>query len=312
MPVLPNTFIIGSPKAGTTALSEYLAGHPQVCFCRPKELFFWDTDFPDSKSIHRVHNLDAYLRYFRGVSERTKVIAEGTTTYAQSRVAVANILQFNPNAKFIFAIRNPIDVAYAMHGELLRHHYEDEPDFQLAWSLQASRSKGKRIPRNCPLPHQLIYRDVVDYAAQLRRLQEIIPPSQLLIILFDDLVADTRNVYISLLEFLRIPDDGRMDFPVLHASKAFRSRTLSSLINCPPRCLAAVVAHARTRYLMLDERSRARIRRLFTKRRPRNPLATEFAAKLAAELRDDVDELSRLLERDLSSWVTNIATVRHA
>jgi hypothetical protein len=33
----PNFFIVGAPKCGTTALSEYLRSHPDVFFSSPKE-----------------------------------------------------------------------------------------------------------------------------------------------------------------------------------------------------------------------------------------------------------------------------------
>ena len=37
----PNTFIIGAPKSGTTALASYLSAHPAAFVCNPKEPFFW-------------------------------------------------------------------------------------------------------------------------------------------------------------------------------------------------------------------------------------------------------------------------------
>ena len=35
--MLPNLFLAGFPKAGTTSLFSWLAAHPEVCGARPKE-----------------------------------------------------------------------------------------------------------------------------------------------------------------------------------------------------------------------------------------------------------------------------------
>ena len=42
----PNFFIIGAPKAGTTALAHYLSEHEKVFFSNIKEPFFWCDDDP--------------------------------------------------------------------------------------------------------------------------------------------------------------------------------------------------------------------------------------------------------------------------
>src|SRR5579862_4386701 len=44
MSIAPNFFIIGAPKSGTTALSQYLGTHPNVFFSRVKEPHFFDLD----------------------------------------------------------------------------------------------------------------------------------------------------------------------------------------------------------------------------------------------------------------------------
>ena len=38
---IPGFFIVGAPRCGTTAMSTYLSGHPEVCFSVPKENHFF-------------------------------------------------------------------------------------------------------------------------------------------------------------------------------------------------------------------------------------------------------------------------------
>jgi hypothetical protein len=235
------------------------------------------------------------------------MIGEGSTTYAQSETAVRRIMEFNPHAKLIFMIRNPIDVAYALHGELLRHHYEDQPNFEVAWELQDVRRTGKRIPRNCAVPHQLIYRDVVDFARQLRRIKQYVPESQLQVIIFDDFVLDTRLAYTRVLDFLGLASDGRTEFPKLHEAKRFRVGLVGRLVHNPPVWIAPIMVRARTSYLKLEEGKRRWIRQAFTTRSPRKTLDPKLRQRLAEDLTATMSELTDLLACDLHHWMTPTA-----
>ena len=58
----PNFFIVGAPKCGTTALSEYLREHPNAFLCQPKEPHYFATDFPTHRYVTKE---EAYLKLFR-------------------------------------------------------------------------------------------------------------------------------------------------------------------------------------------------------------------------------------------------------
>src|SRR6056297_911031 len=161
----PNFYIVGAPKSGTSALAFYLSEHPQVFFSRPKELFYWSDDHQHARDLHSVYTLDDYLKFFQGANPTThRAIGEGSVNYLQSHNAIENILKFNPEAKFIAMLRDPVDVAYGMHGELVRHYFEDVLDFEKAWALQSDRANGNRIPAKCVMRHQLQYQDVATFS----------------------------------------------------------------------------------------------------------------------------------------------------
>ena len=61
---LPDFFIVGAPKCGTTAMAEYLAGHPDIYMAR-KELHFFGTDLEFAPSFYR-RDRQAYLAEFAG------------------------------------------------------------------------------------------------------------------------------------------------------------------------------------------------------------------------------------------------------
>ena len=77
---IPNFFIIGAPKCGTTALSEYLRKHPDIYFSYPKESNFFNDDFSDK--YRKTKKFDIYLNQFFYNSKGYKAVGEGTVWYS--------------------------------------------------------------------------------------------------------------------------------------------------------------------------------------------------------------------------------------
>ena len=300
----PNLFVVGAPKTGTTALCQYLSEHPNIFVSNPKEPFYWCKDFQSSKPIHKMTCEENYLHLFADADKKQHLaIGEGSTTYLQSHRAIAAILEFNPDAKFIAMLRNPLDVAYGIHGELIRQFLEDEPDFQKAWQLQESRARGENMPGNARMAHQLQYRDVATFYPQIRRLVDIVPESQRKIIIFDDFVADTQRIYNEVLQLLELPNDGRTDFPRVHAAKVFRSQFVGKLYHAPPSIVAPFVSRFRHWFIAQKGVLKNSMSLMASKERPRSPLPDDFKQELKQEFRDDITQLSDLLSRDLTGWL---------
>lgn len=308
--IRPNFFIIGAPKGGTTALANYLSDHPNVFFSAPKEVFYWADDFPKSREVYRIRDLKSYLELFNNaIPEQHQAIGEGSTTYFQSENAIANILAFNPAAKFIVMLRNPVDVAHGMHGELVRHFYETEKDFEKAWGLQADRAAGRLIPTPDFMEHQLQYQAVASFAPQLRRMFSLVPEPQRHVIIFDDFVRDTRACYQQTLKFLQIPDDGRTEFPKVNAASKYRLPLIGKLYQAPPAWLSAPMRVFRKWYGKQGGAFRNLVHGLTQRPAPREALSPEFREHLKSVFRDDVTEISDLLGRDLSSWTRESGSV---
>jgi len=154
MNIAPNFFIIGAPKTGTTALSEYLKDHPNIFFCPVKEPHFFDLD--TSKRLKL--NLQTYLSLFAEADPALhQAVGEGSTGYLFSKVAVSEILKFNPNSKFIVMLRNPVDLVQSWHSEMYYEGVEDVVDFEKAWKLEQERRQGRNIPKSCWEPKKLFY-----------------------------------------------------------------------------------------------------------------------------------------------------------
>src|SRR5215510_8735906 len=75
----PDFFLIGAPRCGTTALSRYLADHPQVCFSRPKEPHYFSLLAPHA-SLDDVETA-YWARYFAHYRASHQAIGEGSVSY---------------------------------------------------------------------------------------------------------------------------------------------------------------------------------------------------------------------------------------
>jgi Sulfotransferase domain len=302
-PPRPNTFLIGAPKCGTTALAQYLADHPEVFFSTPKEPFYFSTDYPGLARLNGVSTEEAYLRLFARALPRQRVIAEGSTNYLASEVAVGKILEFDPRARFIAMLRNPIDVVHAFHAELVFGYMEDVADFAEAWRLQSVRAAGERIPPACHAPQFLQYREVARFAPQIERFQAAVPESQRRIVLFDDFAADPGRVYRQILEFLELRDDGRTQFPRVNEARERRLGSVFAWLNDPPSALARPVLALRQRLRRTRSGWIDWVRERFKSYRPRPALASDLREQLRQEFSDEVLELGARIGRDLSAWV---------
>jgi len=297
----PDFFILGAPKCGTTALSEYLRAHPRIFMSTPKEPHFFCEDFDYYYAPGR-RSLDHYLRLFEAADERHLAAGEASVWYLYSRVAARRIAEFRPDARAIVMVRNPLEMVPSLHGQLLYEVDEDQPDVRRAWELQGPRARGERLPAGVRVPAFLQYGEAAMLGAQLRRVYESIPRERVLVLVFDDLRADARAVYLRALEFLGVPDDGRTDFPRVNPNTVHRAPAVARLTQRPPRAAMAAARAVkrlagRERLGILD-RVRAR-NRVEAERAPLDP---RFLDALAAHFRDDVALLSELIGRDLSHW----------
>lgn len=288
----PNFFIIGAPKCGTTALASYLASHPNIFITNPKEPHHYNSDLKHGSFKDR----GKYLSLFEQAEARQTVIGEASVWYLYSTEAVLNILKDAPDAKFIVMLRNPITMAPSLHEQMVFSGYETEKDFEKAWKLQSIRRNGKKIPFWCDEPKLLLYKDACSLGSQYERVSNIIPDSNLLPIILDDLQQEARSVWTKVLRFLNVPDDGRIDFPVVNPAKVRRSAFIKTVNDgyCKVRNALGLKGLNTGFFSWLDKWNH--------KSRPRPSLSPEMTNALKLEFSEEIELLEKKLERDLSKW----------
>ncbi len=294
----PNFFIIGAPKCGTTALSEYLRTHPNIFITRPKEPRYF------AKDIYRpVTNFEDYLALYDSVLSKHIAIGEGSATYLISKVAAKNIKEFSPNAKLIAMVRNPIQMIPSLHSQMLISFEENVKDFEQAWHLQGIRKQGELIPKTCRSPIFLQYAYAGCLGTQLERLFKVFDKRRVKVIVFDDFAASTKQVYEDVLSFLEVPSDGRSQFPPIKTNKIYRFQSVSRFLRRPPKLLMNTYFQMKKIFNIDSPGFFSKINKLNSKKKERTSISRKMKQELIETFQADIFLLSNILERDLSHWL---------
>lgn len=298
----PSFFLVGAPKCGTTALCKYLNRHPEVFIPQLKELHYFDTDL---KTKNKATSLSDYLDLF--AEGQGKICGEGSPTYLYSKTAAQEIYTFNPDAKIVIMLRNPVDMMYSFHSQhLFNGSSETVPDFETAINLEAERKQGSNIPERCVEPQILFYRDFARYANQVERYFQTFGSENVKIILFRDFKQTTADIFRETLEFIGADATFTTDFAAKNSNKKVRNTFLQRLVKYPPSNLLAAgkyllpIPQSARRALL--EGFKLKMKRLNTQKAPRPPLKPELRDRLLQELKPDIQRLAALLDQDLSHW----------
>lgn len=296
MTARPDFFIVGAFKAGTTALYEYLRAHPEIFMSVPKEPMYFGQDLTPR---YRRMTEDEYLALFNDAKPGQRA-GEASPWYLYSRQAPAEIDAFAPHGRVIIMLRNPVDVMYSQHSQLVFNQREDLTDFGAALDAERDRRAGKRIPADAIRPEALYYRESVRFPEQIRRWQAVFPPERIHFIVFDDIVADPRAVYRSTLEFLGVDPTYDVDLSVYNPNKQARSGRVQRMIFAPPPALRGLFG--RMRRLKVAHRVRDALVSANSARAKRGTMDPELRARLTEEFAPQVAELGQIIGRDLSAW----------
>ena len=301
-PVLPDVFLVGAPKSGTTAMSEYLGMHPDIFMAR-KEMHFFGKDLQFGRRFYR-RDRAAYLSEFSGRREQCRA-GESSVWYLLSKRAAVEVREFNPQARIIIMLRSPAVMLYSLYQQFRYDGNEHLPTFEAALQAEAARSRGECISRKTYLAQGLIYHRVPRYTEQVCRYLEVFGRHRVKVIIYDDFAADIARVYKETLEFLGVDSSFTPnEFKVINGAKTFKPSALASVLSEPWLRAAAVRLALRLPRPVFRtmQNFESALRKRQTSFQPAPPLASETAARLRQEFTPEIQQLSELLDRDLTHW----------
>ena len=282
---LPDFFVIGTFKSGTTALSYLLRQHHRI-FLHPvvKETNFFA---PDVRLGFRIGDRADYEDLFRSAAPDQK-IGEICPSYLYSQVAAGLIRRTVPDAKLIAVLRDPAERAFSdfmMHVRDGRRRPEDlRPQIE-------REMRGTLLPGDRPVLAQGLY------ASQLSRFWALFPRSNMKMILHTDLKNGALNTLNDLFDFIGVERLGQIEVDeIYNVSGVPRSRTFQYLIN-------RVRRKRRVFKSIMPEGLRKRAMRIANKNLRKVPMSSELRSLLVSYYRADILALQNEIDRDLSAWL---------
>lgn len=294
-------FIVGEPKSGTTALAQFLGGHPDIGIATPKEPHFFATDlrhesdvFNGPKNHHfAIRTPEQYEQCFAPVVNKPLWV-DGSTHYLWSTEAAANIKQHNPEARIIAMFRNPADFLHSLHMQYINNGSEDEPDFEQALKLETLRKSGRNLPLGVRTPSHLFYSERARYAEQLQRFLHQFPAEQVKVIIMEEFNRDNQGTYLDVLQFLGVTASATPpEFTIVHGSKTPRFKRLHKALNHPALKYSVLRIVGPNRYDAVKDS----VARVALKKQARQAMPPRLRAQLMQQFEPEVRKLAAIINR---------------
>ena len=282
-------FIVGAPKAGTTSLYHYLNEHPQVEMSSQKE-----PDYFSDKAIHdqgmyygknRINALDKYESLF--AQKESVVYGEASVSYLFYDNVAEDIKEYNPNAKIIIMLRNPIDRAFS-------HYLMDYRLGLISDSFEniiAKKSKHK----NAHLFYQQ-YIEVSKYANQIQRYLDFFEKENILFIDYEDFKKNVSKTVDKVYDFLNISTEFAADINTKY-------NTFTMPKNKGIRFIYSFVFLRKILTFLFPIYLVKSIRVLLFKADKKPELLKETRIQLKIIFNDDIKKLEEVLCKDYSKWI---------
>jgi hypothetical protein len=312
---LPNFFIVGAPKAGTTSLYYYLDQHPEVYMSPIKEPCYFASEIrpenfsdeyqdqvrSDLQSLRKyldgpmrerhpggmVLEWEQYCRLFRDARE-ARAIGEASVAYLWSESAAANIAAEIPRARILMVLRDPAERAFSQYLHMLTGGIVGRPfRDQVEAGLRGGRHRfGPAYP----------FLEFGLYYEQVRRFLEHFPRERVQICLYEDYRGRQAEILAGIFRFLEVSPEFSPDTSEKHRqARVPRSLAGGYILKrlgiwqaarrlCPPAWMPKLRAAAL---------------------RPPRAVAMEPRERqvLVEYYRHDVCKLEGLLNRDLGAWL---------
>lgn len=189
---LPNFFIAGAPKAGTSSLHGYIADHPDAFGSREKETYFFSD--PGTHMFRPAANAALGFETWRDqfpipADARPKVIVESTPSYLYSARALAQIPALPSAPKCLFVLREPATQIYSLYTYFRDNWSWIPAEMSFEAFLAAARAGSHAFGGNELAQNAFANARYIDF---LRPWHEALGEGRIMVASFDELCADER------------------------------------------------------------------------------------------------------------------------
>jgi hypothetical protein len=297
---LPDFFIAGAPKAGTTAVHAALARHPFLYMSAVKEPKFFLTDGPPPTKggpgdvqTYREHVWERgdYEALFAAAPAGT-LRGESTPFYLYRQDAQRRIHDLVPDARLIVILRDPVERAHSNWTHLWSAGLDPIGDFVLACAEEENRIAAGWAD----FWH---YTSLGRYGEQLQHLYELFPREHVLVFRYRTLVENPARTLDQICSFLGVPQGIITEIPrenvTAHPQGSLRHRALSRALRASAT-VSRIVPGASSLTGSLE-------RMLQQDSPPRQPLTWQQRQVLIPRFEADIRLLEDITGEDYRDWL---------
>jgi Sulfotransferase family len=282
-------------KSGTRYLTKLLNSHPSIFMCDPEEPSF----FVDQAQLRRLwpdmwdrgywKGQESYLRLFQ-TAENATILGESSIYYTKRPLVMGvpeKIQQFNPDARFIYIMRDPVERAMS--------HYWHMVNWEGEW--RSILDAIKEEPQ---------YRDVSYYAMQLTPFIELFGREKINVLTLEELTRDPNETMKGLWKWLNIDcsvEAKGVDRPENVTPEIVAKSTLFGVHRRLRRLriMRSIVSQLPPSIRQIGQKGTRLARRQINRRAVEASNVIEFLRPIQIR---QTEELVQLVGRDLTEWST--------
>lgn len=290
---MPNFFVVGAARSGTTSFNRYLSQHPEIYITSRKEAHFFAADHfpcvgPGDKAMNQrvIRDEQEYVQLFADVAGE-KAIGESSVFYLCFPDAAERIAQAVPDARIIMVLREPVARAYSAYMLLVRDGRET-----LGFAESLSREEERKQQGFEPM---WWYKELSLYYSQVKRYLEVFGRERVKVLLYEEFFANPGQTLREVFAFLGVREDVAIDTSVRYnLSGTPRSRRLYTLLsNLSDKFVGPLTKHVKPGVAW-------KAMEMFL--HPVPMMDPQIQAELEVYFAEDVGKLGELLDRVQSCW----------
>ena len=288
---LPNFFIVGTAKGGTTSLYYYLKQHPDIYMPEMKSpLYFMHYD----GCVSDPKEYEALFDGWKG----EKAIGEASPGYLFAEESAGMIKAAAPDAKIIISLRNPAEMAYSLWRYISRIGDRGEHlTFEEALGEEDKRMNDPEFHRSETWHGSFYYYHRGFYYEQVKRYIDAFGKDNVKIFIFEDFVKDPMKICSEAFLFLGVDPEFKPDLRKKNAGN-IRHRGLNKLLHNPTDTQALIIG-------AIPEGIRKPLKDFLVdmNSKPAKPMDRKLRRELLDKYAPDIKKLEGLIGRDLSHWL---------
>ena len=218
-------FIVGAPKSGTTSLYQYLNQHQDISMSLIKEPNYFSSEELNRQGLYYkakvISQLETYNKLF--IKEKNnQLLGEASVSYLFYQDVPCKIHTYNPNAKIIILLRDPVERVYS--------HYL--MDYRLG---HTKISLEKILNDSSVKDHSLLYQQYIElgfYYNQVKRYVDIFGKENVCIMLYDQLKENNEKLTNNVISFLNLDVNHDINFKTpYNSSKNSTNKIIQALYS---------------------------------------------------------------------------------